>query len=119
MSDFFPESCRLRVGTSVPTAACERLPVNLTPSSRRFLPTRNTPAAAVPRVFFLGSSSCLPAPQTYPPTQTKVISDVDLCAVSFDDTGVIRSYAYGLMVEVVYAIEDLVSDRCASPPLLL
>lgn len=36
---------------------------------------------------------------------------MDLCAVSFDDTGVIRSYAYGLMVELVYAIEDLVSYR--------
>lgn len=47
--------------------------------------------------------------QTYPPSQTKVISDVDLCAVSFDDTGVIRSYAYGLMVEVIYAIENPVS----------
>ncbi|CAM9703546.1 unnamed protein product [Pylaiella littoralis] len=44
--------------------------------------------------------------KTYPPSQTKVISDVDLCAVSFDDTGVIRSYAYGLMVEVIYAIEN-------------
>ncbi|CAN0193805.1 unnamed protein product [Ectocarpus sp. 12 AP-2014] len=44
--------------------------------------------------------------KTYPPSQTKVISDVDLCAVSFDDMGVVLSYAYGLMVEVVYAIED-------------
>lgn len=52
-------------------------------------------------------------PQTYPPSQTKVISDVDLCAVSFDDSGVIRSYAYGLMVELVYAIEDLVSYSTA------
>lgn len=37
---------------------------------------------------------------------TKVISDVDLCTVSFDDTGVMKSYTYGLMVELVYAIED-------------
>ncbi|CAN0226491.1 unnamed protein product, partial [Hapterophycus canaliculatus] len=44
--------------------------------------------------------------QTYPPSQTKVISDVDLCSVSFDDDGVIRSYSYGLMVELVYAIEN-------------
>eukprot|EP00903_Cladosiphon_okamuranus_P018672 g17186.t1 len=45
--------------------------------------------------------------KTYPPSQTKVVSDVDLCAVSFDDDGIIRSYAYGLMVELVHAIEDL------------
>lgn len=44
--------------------------------------------------------------QTYPPTNTKVVSDVDLCTVSFDDTGVIRSHTFGLMVELIYAIED-------------
>eukprot|EP00904_Undaria_pinnatifida_P013928 jgi/Undpi1/9666/HiC_scaffold_27.g12122.m1 len=44
--------------------------------------------------------------KTYPPTNTKVVSDVDLCTISFDDTGVIRSHTYGLMVELVYAIED-------------
>lgn len=59
-------------------------------------------------------SLLLPLTQTYPPSQTKVISDVDLCAVSFDDAGVVLSYAYGLMVEVVYAIEDPV--RFATPP---
>lgn len=72
----------------------------------------NTPIVPPCSFFpFLFPPSCcfLLLSQTYPPSQTKVISDVDLCSVSFDDTGVIRSYAYGLMVELVYAIEDLVS----------
>lgn len=54
------------------------------------------------------------AVQTYPPTNKKVVSDVDLCTCSFDDDGLIRSYTYGLMVELVFAVEDLVCLFTAS-----
>lgn len=44
--------------------------------------------------------------QTYPPTKTKVVSDVDLCTVSFDSAGLIQSYTYGLMVEQIANVEN-------------
>lgn len=45
--------------------------------------------------------------KTYPPTFVKVVSDVDLCTLSFDDAGLVRAYTFGLMVQLVEAVEDL------------
>lgn len=57
--------------------------------------------------------------QTYPPTNTKVISDVDLCTISFNPEGLVQSYTQGLMVEAIPEVVDPVSPPPSARSLAL
>lgn len=72
--------------------------------------TTSPPSRRARQQFSLSLITAFPRlrPKTYPPTNTKIISDVDLCTVSFDATGLMKSYSFGLMVETVKVVEDLV-----------